>query len=208
MHEELLPKGLLEVFKEGRRSTLEILVVYVLLEARKAAKLTQVEIARRMGVMESAVSRLESSLKNKFHLPLLNTLRKYTNELGCRLEIKLTPIRKSPQMKIREKIIVDELLKAHDIVNADCNDVKEERMLFIEILKSRKLAKLTQAEVARRMGVNVSAISRMESTYKKKRYFPSVDTLHKYADAVNCRLKIYINSPFTLKTNKILLNYR
>lgn len=61
------------------------------LEARKAAGLTQEEIANRMGTTKSAISRLESSLGNGHSSPSLTTLRRYASAVGCKLELKLLP---------------------------------------------------------------------------------------------------------------------
>lgn len=60
-----------------------------LLRARKRAKLTQAEIAKRMGTTASVVARLESA--DYRNLPSLNTLRKYAAATGSRLEIRLIP---------------------------------------------------------------------------------------------------------------------
>ena len=57
------------------------------LSARKAAGLTQADIARRIGTTQSAIARLESASGK--HLPSLATLHKYANAVGCRVEIKL-----------------------------------------------------------------------------------------------------------------------
>jgi transcriptional regulator with XRE-family HTH domain len=58
-----------------------------ILAARKAAGLTQAEIARRIGTTQSAVARLESISAK--HFPSLATLHKYATAVGCRVEIKL-----------------------------------------------------------------------------------------------------------------------
>ncbi|MBF0116449.1 MAG: helix-turn-helix transcriptional regulator [Magnetococcales bacterium] len=61
------------------------------LEARRAAGLTQEEVASRMGTTKSAISRLESSLGNGRISPSLTTLRRYAAAVGCKLELKLLP---------------------------------------------------------------------------------------------------------------------
>ncbi|MCA6224583.1 MAG: helix-turn-helix transcriptional regulator [Phenylobacterium sp.] len=60
-----------------------------LLEARKQAGLTQEEIAIRMGTSKSAVSRLESSLRDPKHSPTFETIRRYAKACGKRVEIQL-----------------------------------------------------------------------------------------------------------------------
>lgn len=58
-----------------------------LLRARKAAGLTQEEVARRMGTQRPAVARIESG--NAGHSPSLETLRRYAQAVGRRLEVRL-----------------------------------------------------------------------------------------------------------------------
>ena len=60
-----------------------------LLKARKAAGLTQEEVAQRMGTKVPAVARLEAGGGSKKHSPSVKTLRKYADAVGCELEIKL-----------------------------------------------------------------------------------------------------------------------
>ncbi|MBF0117163.1 MAG: helix-turn-helix transcriptional regulator [Magnetococcales bacterium] len=62
------------------------------LEARRAAGLTQEQIAQRMGTTKSAISRLESSLGNGRSSPSLATLRRYAAAVGCKLELRLSPV--------------------------------------------------------------------------------------------------------------------
>ena len=60
-----------------------------LLEARRRAGLTQEQVAERMGVKQSALARIETSLTSRKHAPSLVTLRKYAAALGCQIEIRL-----------------------------------------------------------------------------------------------------------------------
>jgi len=60
-----------------------------LLNARKTAGLTQEALADRMGTTKSAVSRLESSLRNEKHSPSFATLKKYANPCGKKLVVQL-----------------------------------------------------------------------------------------------------------------------
>ena len=76
-----------DVKAEFERLSPEFAFLDQILTARKAAGLTQAEIARRIGTTQSAVARLESvSVK---HFPSLATLHKYATAVGCRVEIKL-----------------------------------------------------------------------------------------------------------------------
>lgn len=60
-----------------------------LLAARREAGLTQAQVAQRMGVKQSALARVEASLGSRKHTPSLETLRRYAQAVGCRLEIRM-----------------------------------------------------------------------------------------------------------------------
>jgi len=68
--------------------------------------------------------------------------------------------------------------------------LEPEFALFDELIKARNNAGLTQAEVAERMGTKTPAIARLESGGGSKKHSPSIETLHKYAEAVGCGLEI------------------
>jgi DNA-binding XRE family transcriptional regulator len=68
--------------------------------------------------------------------------------------------------------------------------LEAEFSLFDELLKARKEAGLTQADVAERMGTKTSAVARLEAGGGSKKHSPSVTTLRKYAEAVGCELEI------------------
>ena len=55
-----------------------------LVEARQAAALTQAELARRLGVSQAQVARIEKSGYDSY---TLNTLRRYVQALGRTLEV-------------------------------------------------------------------------------------------------------------------------
>ncbi len=60
-----------------------------MLEARKRAGLTQEQVAEKMGTKATAITRLESA--SSAHSPKVETLRKYAEAVGCRLNIELIP---------------------------------------------------------------------------------------------------------------------
>ena len=62
----------------------EFAALDLLLEARRRAGLTQAQVAERMGVKQSALARIETSLTSHKHATSLATL-------GCRIEIRLAP---------------------------------------------------------------------------------------------------------------------
>lgn len=82
----LARKGVKQAYEEMSE---EFAALEVLLKARMQAKLTQQEVAERMGTTTSAVSRLESSLVSQKHSPSINTLRNYAHACGKRLVIRL-----------------------------------------------------------------------------------------------------------------------
>src|SRR5436309_1581220 len=87
------------------------------------------------------------------------------------------------------KAFVKKLLK-QPAVKAEYDAQAEEFALLDELLKARRQAGLTQAEVAARMGTKTPAVARLEAGGGSQRHSPSVATLRKYAQAVGCRLEI------------------
>lgn len=65
----------------------EFALVDALITARTHARLSQAELAARMGTTESAVSRLESGRVK----PSTRTLERYAKATGHRLQIRLEP---------------------------------------------------------------------------------------------------------------------
>ncbi len=65
--------------EQARRSTQAYIDAYNLREARKASNMTQVELARAMGVSQNRVSRMENGDINAMSL---DTVRKYVEALG------------------------------------------------------------------------------------------------------------------------------
>lgn len=68
----------------------EMPMLDAILAARKAAGLTQAQVAERMGTKAPAVARLENALVTGAPSPSLATLRKYAAALGKKLEVRLT----------------------------------------------------------------------------------------------------------------------
>jgi DNA-binding XRE family transcriptional regulator len=62
-----------------------------LLHARQHANLTQAQVAERMGVPQSSVARLESSIGSRKHAPSIATLRRYADAVDAELRITLVP---------------------------------------------------------------------------------------------------------------------
>jgi ribosome-binding protein aMBF1 (putative translation factor) len=66
----------------------EFMLIRALMKARARSRLSQAEIASRMGTTESAVSRLESGRVK----PSTRTLEKYARATGHKLHISFEPI--------------------------------------------------------------------------------------------------------------------
>ena len=60
-----------------------------LLTLRREAGLSQTQVASRMGVAQASLARLETSLSTQRYTPSLQSLRKYAEAFGKRLEIRL-----------------------------------------------------------------------------------------------------------------------
>ena len=87
------------------------------------------------------------------------------------------------------KAFVKKMLKQPS-VKAEYDTQAEEFSLLDELLRARRHAGLTQAEVAARMGTKTPAVARLESGGGSRKHSPSVATLRKYAEAVGCRVEI------------------
>ena len=83
-----------------------------------------------------------------------------------------------------------EKMLSNSEVKTEYNSLEKEFSLFEELLKARTIAGLTQAEVAERMGTKTPAIARLESGGGNKKHSPSLSTLQKYAQAVDCHVEI------------------
>lgn len=70
----------------------EMPMLDAILAARKAAGLTQAQVAERMGTKAPAVARLENALVTGKPSPSLTTLRKYAAALGKKLEVRFVAI--------------------------------------------------------------------------------------------------------------------
>ena len=68
--------------------------------------------------------------------------------------------------------------------------MEEEFKLLDEMLKARKKAGKTQDDVAKVMKTTTSVIGRLETGGGQHRHSPTLETLRKYARAVDCDLKI------------------
>jgi transcriptional regulator with XRE-family HTH domain len=75
-------------------------------------------------------------------------------------------------------------------LKAEYDALEAEFTLFDELLKARKQAGLTQAEIAERMGTKAPAVARLESGGGSDRHSPSLGTLRRYAEAVGCDLVV------------------
>lgn len=76
-------------FTDTDSCTHEFAILDEILSARKAAGLSQAQVAKRMGTQAPAIARLESALATGKHSPSLSTLRKYAAALGKRVELHL-----------------------------------------------------------------------------------------------------------------------
>jgi predicted transcriptional regulator len=66
----------------------EFSLVHELISARTRAGLTQAEVADRMGTTQSVIARLEGGHRQ----PLMRTVQRYAEALGCRAVVRLEPV--------------------------------------------------------------------------------------------------------------------
>ncbi|MGV8948884.1 MAG: helix-turn-helix domain-containing protein [Candidatus Paracaedibacter sp.] len=83
----------------------------------------------------------------------------------------------------RKKLLSDpEVLKEYEAHKAEFE-------IAMALIKARLAAKMTQLDVARRMHTSQAQIARLESG----QHFPSMSSIHKYAQAVNRKINLSIN---------------
>ncbi|WP_323012665.1 helix-turn-helix domain-containing protein [Castellaniella sp.] len=76
-------------------------------------------------------------------------------------------------------------------VRAEYERIEREEMPMLDtILKARREAGLTQAQVAERMGTKASAVARLENALVTGKHSPSIATLKKYAAALGKELEV------------------
>lgn len=82
-------------------------------------------------------------------------------------------------------------------VKAAYEEMEPEFTLLRELLRARKNAGLSQAEIAEKMGTKAPAVTRLESSLGSGKHSPSIATLKKYAKALGCQLEIKLvaNNP-------------
>jgi ribosome-binding protein aMBF1 (putative translation factor) len=85
----------------------------------------------------------------------------------------------------------EKALKQKD-VQKEYDALEPEFSLLGDLLRARQKAGLSQAEVAQRMGTKAPAITRLESSLSSGKHSPSIATVKKYADALDCHLEIKI----------------
>ena len=91
-HEQMVAKMLENPAVRAEHEQLnreEFAILDEILAARKAAGLSQAQVAERMGTKAPAIARLENALATGKHSPSLSTLRKYAAALGKRVEVHL-----------------------------------------------------------------------------------------------------------------------
>ena len=75
-------------FKEGYDAlAAEFAVASLLIEARTRAKLSQAQLAKKMGTSQSTIARLESGSAK----PSLSTLERFANATGMKMRVVFEP---------------------------------------------------------------------------------------------------------------------
>jgi transcriptional regulator with XRE-family HTH domain len=85
-------------FKEGYDALEEeFSLASMLIEARTRARLSQSELAKRMGTSQSTIARLESGTAK----PSLSTLERFAQATGTRVRVSIEPAKKSRKRRPR-----------------------------------------------------------------------------------------------------------
>lgn len=73
--------------QEYEKASEEFAVIEALIRARTKARLSQAELAKKIGTTQSAIARLEGGGVS----PSLSTLRRYAEATGTKLHLELRP---------------------------------------------------------------------------------------------------------------------
>ncbi|MEM1244354.1 MAG: helix-turn-helix transcriptional regulator [Pseudomonadota bacterium] len=84
---------------------------------------------------------------------------------------------------VKKALSDDEVKQAYDALEIEFKLIKA-------MIKARNAAGKTQCDVANDMCTTTSVIGRLETGGGKGRHSPTLETLKKYAKAVNCQLQI------------------
>ena len=85
-------------------------------------------------------------------------------------------------------------------VKAEFESVRAEFAVLDEFLKIRAAKGLTQNQIAEKIGTTQSVIARLESG--KGKHSPSITTLSRYAEALDCQLEIRLVQKLNSKSYK------
>jgi len=77
-------------------------------------------------------------------------------------------------------------------VKKEYQALETEFSLLRQMLRERKKAGLSQAQIAEQMGTKSSAITRLEQSLSSGKHSPSLATIKKYAEALGCHVEIKI----------------
>lgn len=77
-------------------------------------------------------------------------------------------------------------------VQKEYDRLEPEFTLLREMLRARNKVGLSQAQIAERMGTKSPSITRLESSLTSGKHSPSLATIKKYLEALDCRLEIKI----------------
>ena len=85
-----------------------------------------------------------------------------------------------PYEKLKKELLADPEVKA------EYHRLAEEFELAEELIRARCRAKLSQSQVARKMGTTQSVVAKLESGRSK----PSLRSLERYAQAIGARVRV------------------
>ena len=88
---------------------------------------------------------------------------------------------------------------ANPDVKAEFQGVRAEYAVLDEFLKIRAAKGLTQNQIAEKIGTTQSVIARLESG--KSKHSPSIATLSRYAEALDCQLEIHLARKLNSKSH-------
>jgi DNA-binding XRE family transcriptional regulator len=88
--------------------------------------------------------------------------------------------------------LIDELMNQPEVRDEVERIEREEGHLLDALLKARREAGLTQADIAKKMGTQPPSVARLERSLATGKHSPSISTLRKYVQACGKRLVVEV----------------
>ena len=149
---------------------------------RAEANLTQIELAKKLGISKACISMIEIG-KNE---PTAKTLIAYADFFGCSIDYLVGREDDFGVIKSEKTELPGNTGKTHHTVNSElfAQNANEEETISKRIKALRLEKELTQKEIAK----NIDSTVKNVWAYENNLAIPPIDVLSRYADFFSCSI--------------------